>query len=114
MAYENDDWMNPQRHGGWSMADLSKSRQERPFVIQRCRRIPVSGNVSSIEQWNFWSDYATKDERDEALRKLRAEHSWKLRPASYRFDVLHVDEDEDEILARAKVIETMRAMKTKT
>ncbi|TXH45661.1 MAG: hypothetical protein E6Q97_31420 [Desulfurellales bacterium] len=107
----DDDWMNPHARKSRSMADVKQGRRERPFVIQRCRRVPVSGNVAYIEEWAFWSSHATQIERDEELRKLRSAHSWTLRPASYNaLGMLQVDMDEDAVLAQAEIIKAKRAL----
>lgn len=108
----NDDWMNPRTSVSWSMGDVGKERRENPWIIQRCRRVPVTGTVASIEEWSFWSSFPTRADRDAALRRLRSEQGWKLRPASYSMGgrTLHIDEDEDDILAKAAAIKARRAV----
>lgn len=112
----DDDWMHPNAVGVtiYSQADAEKRRREAPYLIQRCRRVTCFGNPGFIEEWSTWSSHATKDERDEALSKLKREHSWTLRPASYSYGVLRIDDDDDDILARAEAIKMIRAAKPAT
>lgn len=76
MTEDDDDWMCPRTSHSWS-------RPQRPdgvvYLIQRKRRIPVSGNVAFIEQWDEWAEFPTREERDAELQHLRATTSWHLR-----------------------------------
>lgn len=105
---DEDTWMNPQPVSWvYKAPDYSKE----PYLIERCRRLPVTGNVSFIEQWDVWSRHATKTDRDAELAKLRKEHRWKLRPSRVDFlGVRHVEQDEDAILAQAAAIMARRAI----
>ncbi len=72
----DDDWMYPKT----STSYVHKPHPDGTFyLISRKKRIPVSGNVSHIEQWDTWKEFPTKAERDAELKKLRSETSWTLR-----------------------------------
>jgi hypothetical protein len=79
----DDDWMNPQ--------DTSYIYEKKPrkdgtvYLIERKKRIPVTGNVAFIEQWDTWCEFDSKDERDEELAKLRKSTSWHLRGRSLTY-----------------------------
>lgn len=78
MVDHTDDWMNPSRSVSFNMPAPEKGKIE--YLIERARSIPVTGNVSSITQWDFWAKFDTVDERDSALKKLHDEHpAWHLR-----------------------------------
>lgn len=72
-----DDWMNPQNKTWY--------KNERPpkngtyYVIERKRRIPVTGNVAFLERWETWAEFDSKAKRDVELKRLREETSWILR-----------------------------------
>lgn len=71
-----DDWMNPPRSVAWT----HKPHPDGTFyLISRKKRIPVSGNVSHIEQWETWKEFADKAERDAELSRLRDTTLWTLR-----------------------------------
>ncbi len=104
---DEDTWMNPK---SVSWAYDKKRERDMPWLIERCRRVPVTGNVAFVQEWDVWSRHATRDERDGELRKLRANHSWVLRPARVDFRGYRVpDLDEDTILAQAEAIKARRA-----
>jgi len=72
----DDDWMHPKT----SVAYVLKPHEDGTFyLISRKRRIPVSGNVSHIEQWETWKEFAHKNERNTELKRLRDETDWVLR-----------------------------------
>ena len=72
----DDSWMNPQT----SFSTFNHPPKDGLFfVIERKRRVPVSGNVAFLEQWDTWSEFDTKEARDAALEKLRADTSWHVR-----------------------------------
>ena len=54
---DKDDWWEPQ--SVWTTTGLEKERRENPYTIERAKRVPVTGNVSHIVQWNIWSRHAT-------------------------------------------------------
>lgn len=110
---DDDTWMNP-KSVEWIYDEKRERDRARnmPWLIERCRRVPVTGNVAFIEQWDVWSRHATRDERDVELRKLRNDHSWTLRPARVDFMGHHVPHiDEDAILAHAQAIKALRAQR---
>jgi hypothetical protein len=72
----DDDWMYPKASVAWA----NKAHADGTFyLISRKKRIPVSGNVSHIEQWDTWKEFAHKNERDTELKRLRAETNWTVR-----------------------------------
>ncbi|HEU4345778.1 MAG TPA: hypothetical protein VFU31_29870 [Candidatus Binatia bacterium] len=76
MRETDDDWMYPQTSYVWT----SKPHADGTFyLISRKRRIPVSGNVSHIEEWETWKEFSDKVERDAELKRLRDETTWVLR-----------------------------------
>jgi hypothetical protein len=77
MSYlDDDDWMNPSTSGSYVL----KPHPDGTFyLISRKRRIPVTGNVSHIEQWELWREFTDKAERDAELKKLRETTTWVLR-----------------------------------
>lgn len=78
----DDDWMNPKSSSGWQAAPMKNGVF---YQIQRKKRIPVTGNVAFLEQWECWSEYDTKEARDKALKSLRETTSWHLRGRTVRF-----------------------------
>lgn len=71
-----DDWMNPEQ--AYS-ANLRPRKDGTFYLIERKRRIPVTGNVGYLERWDQWAEFDNKDERDEALANLRETTQWVLR-----------------------------------
>lgn len=71
-----DDWMNPPKR------DYTYTPPKYPrFLIQRKRSL----DHFPFEEWDFWSVYPTREERDEKLADLRKSHpAWQLR----KFDEL--------------------------
>lgn len=110
----DDDWMHPKSSSItiYSPADVEKQRQEKPHLIQRCRRVTCFGNPGFIDEWSTWSSHATKAERDDELRKLKRDHDWTLRPASHSYGRFQIDDDDDAILAKAEMIKAARAAKS--
>ena len=72
----DDDWMNPTTSRVWTP---KRHADGMFYLISRKKRIPVSGNVSYIEEWETWQEFANKDERDVELQRLRDTTTWKLR-----------------------------------
>jgi len=73
-----DDWMDPQPRT-FSFSE-PKIENKTEYLIERARRIPVTGNVSSLVQWATWSVHETKRERDAELKRLSKAHpKWHLR-----------------------------------
>lgn len=79
MTDMTDDWMNPPPGG--RIFEMPKVEDKDEFIIERAKRIVCFGNPGSIAEWNTWGvPYATAAERDEALKKLSADHPmWHLR-----------------------------------
>ncbi|TPM53285.1 hypothetical protein FJ959_22420 [Mesorhizobium sp. B2-2-4] len=72
-----DDWMHPRTSFSYTTPPPKNGTY---FQIQRKRATPVSGNVSYIHSWDVWEEFATKEERDAKLAKLREQESeWHLR-----------------------------------
>ncbi len=79
MNDNTDDWMNPSRSTVYQSPPPPKVGQI-DYVIQRKKAIPVSGNVSAIFRWEFWSKHETAARRDKELERLHSEHPvWRLR-----------------------------------
>lgn len=73
----NDDWMHPTTHSHtWTEPRHADGTF---YLISRKRRIPVTGNVSHIEQWDTWQEFDSKEKRDAELAKLRDMTTWVLR-----------------------------------
>jgi hypothetical protein len=71
-----DDWMNPKTVGAY----IHREHPDGTFyLISRKKRIPVTGNVSHIEQWATWQEFDDKAKRDAELKRLRGETEWVLR-----------------------------------
>jgi hypothetical protein len=80
-----DDWMNPRTHS-WG-STLPEKRGVK-YVIQRERRVIVSGPSGSISRWDQWAEYDTAEDRDLALEKLRQSHPvWHLRARERNYDL---------------------------
>ena len=72
----SDDWMYPQSTVTFTPAPPKDGTF---YVIERKRRIPVSGSVSHIERWDTWAQFTDKKERDGELSRLRETTDWHLR-----------------------------------
>ena len=72
----NDDWMHPKT----SYAYVVKDHPDGTFyLISRKKRIPVTGNVAFLEQWDTWREFDDRAKRDAELKRLRETTEWTLR-----------------------------------
>ncbi len=79
---DEDTWMNPRRSVVYKSPPPKNGHY---FVIERKKRIPVSGNVAFIERWESWQEFDAKEKRDDELKRLRETTSWVLRGRSYYY-----------------------------
>lgn len=79
---DEDTWMNPQTSISWQAPPKKDGTY---YAIERKKRIPVSGNVAFLEQWDTWQEFDDKNKRDAELARLRETTSWLLRGRTYNY-----------------------------
>lgn len=77
-----DSWMNPHTSISYTTPPPKNGTF---YVIERKKRVPVSGNVAFLERWGTWEEYKSKEDRDAELARLRETTSWVLRGRVYSY-----------------------------
>jgi hypothetical protein len=90
----DDDWMHPHMTAThWE----ARKRDKDEYIIQRKRTVICSWvGDGPPTRWDHWATFDTRKERDAELKRLRAEHTWILRPAFRAAGEIGREEVEDE------------------
>lgn len=77
-----DDWMNPPT----SASFVPQRHADGVFYLIQRKRRQITYGTGSLEYWDMWSEFETKESRDAELARLRETTSWQLRGrrATYR------------------------------